>query len=193
MITNDAPSVQKTASESLRSRYNVHLSQLSRQPLTFLLYSDELPLLRGQRHRGRKREGAPQWRRQGATDLLLQEGWRTERMSERAKQNKTNKGQMERGRMSRCLLKVFSSSSHRLTSPTNFLWKAFTLGFNWKVGKNNNEEEDYNKKKTVHQLRYKDFTFIHKQTSKGDFNLAKLREFVGKKTCHASENTRRQS
>lgn len=35
-------------------------------------------------------------------------------------------------KISKYLLKVFSSSSHRLTSPTNFLWKAFTFGFNYK-------------------------------------------------------------
>lgn len=34
--------------------------------------------------------------------------------------------------MSQYSRKVFSRSSHRLTSLTNFLWKEFTLGFNWK-------------------------------------------------------------
>lgn len=37
-------------------------------------------------------------------------------------------------------LKVFSSSSHRLTSPTNFLWKAFTLGFSYNMARGGEEE-----------------------------------------------------
>ncbi len=54
---------------------SAHLFELSGQPLALLLYGDELAGLRGQRCRARRREGTLQGWRQGAIDLLLQEGW----------------------------------------------------------------------------------------------------------------------
>lgn len=71
---NEGLTNHQTAEFPLLCR-SAHLSELAGQPLTLLLYGYQVPRLRGRRGRTRQREATLYGRRQGALDLLLQEGW----------------------------------------------------------------------------------------------------------------------